>query len=61
VGEPDGKRPLRRPSSVWKDNIKIECQKLKCECVYWIDDEQQDSCEHGNEHLSSIKCVEFLD
>jgi hypothetical protein len=37
VGKPEGKRPLRRPSFIWEDNINCVCQNLKCECVDWID------------------------
>jgi len=28
VGKPDGKRPLGRPRPRWKDNIKIDLQKV---------------------------------
>jgi hypothetical protein len=28
VGKPEGKRPLRRPKSRWKDNIKMDLQKV---------------------------------
>jgi hypothetical protein len=48
VGKPEGKRPLRRPSCMWEDNIKFDCQKLKCECVDWIDVAQ-----HSNKTLVS--------
>jgi hypothetical protein len=28
VGKPEGKRPLGRPSLRWKDNIKMDLQKV---------------------------------
>jgi hypothetical protein len=28
VGKPGGKRPLRRSKHTWKDNIKIDIQKV---------------------------------
>jgi hypothetical protein len=28
VGKPEGKRPLRRPRRRWKDNIKMDLQKV---------------------------------
>jgi hypothetical protein len=28
VGKPEGKRPLGRPRRRWKDNIKMELQKV---------------------------------
>ena len=28
VGNPDGKRPLGRPRSRWKDNIKMDLQEV---------------------------------
>jgi hypothetical protein len=37
VGKTEGKRPLRRPSFIWEDNINFVCQNLKCECVDWSD------------------------
>jgi hypothetical protein len=32
VGKPEGKRPLRRPSLMWEDNIKIGLDGMD-----WID------------------------
>jgi hypothetical protein len=29
VGKPEGKRPLRRPRSRWKDNIKVDLQEVE--------------------------------
>ena len=28
VGEPEGKRPLRRPRHRWEDNIKMDLQEV---------------------------------
>ena len=28
VGDPEGKRPLRRPRHRWEDNIKMHLQKV---------------------------------
>jgi hypothetical protein len=28
VGKPEGKRPLGRPRSKWKDNIKMDLQEV---------------------------------
>jgi hypothetical protein len=28
VGKPKGKRPLERPKSRWKDNIKMDLQEM---------------------------------
>jgi hypothetical protein len=27
VGNPEGKRPLRRPKHRWVDNIKVDCRE----------------------------------
>jgi hypothetical protein len=32
----EGKRPLRRPSLIWKDNIKIDIREIGMEGVDWI-------------------------
>ena len=37
VGKPEGKRPLRRPKSRWKDNIKMDLQEVGCGCIDWIE------------------------
>ena len=36
VGKPKGKRPLGRPSRIWEDNIKMDCQKVRWG-MDWID------------------------
>jgi hypothetical protein len=36
VGKPDGKRPLRRPSSRLKDNIKIDFRETEWGGTGWI-------------------------
>ena len=30
VGKSEGKRPLERPRIRWKDNIKMDLQKVRC-------------------------------
>ena len=36
VGEPERKRPLRRPRRRWVDNIRIDLQEVGCGYVDWI-------------------------
>ena len=37
VGKPEGKKPLGRPRSRWKDNIKMDLQKVGCGFMHWIE------------------------
>jgi hypothetical protein len=37
VGRPEGKRPLGRPKRRWKDNVKIDLQKVGRGGMDWID------------------------
>jgi hypothetical protein len=37
VGNPEGKRPLRRPSRRWGDNIKIDIGEIGLYGIDWID------------------------
>ena len=37
MGKPEGKRPLRRPSCRWEDNIKMDLQEVGCGCMDWIE------------------------
>jgi len=37
VGKPEGKRPLGRLRRRWKDNIKIDLQKVGCGGMDWIE------------------------
>ena len=37
VGKPEGRRPLGRPRRRWKDNIKMDLQKVECEDIDWIE------------------------
>jgi hypothetical protein len=37
VGNPEGKRPLRRPRHRWGDNIKIDLMEIGWGCMDWID------------------------
>jgi hypothetical protein len=36
VGEPEGKRPLGRPSSRWEDSSETDLRKIGLEGVDWI-------------------------
>ena len=37
VGEPEGNRPLGRPSCRWEDNIKMDLQEVGCWSMDWIE------------------------
>jgi hypothetical protein len=37
VGKPEGKRPLGRPRRRWKNNIKMDLQKVGCGGMDWIE------------------------
>ena len=37
VGNPEGKRPLRRPRRRWEDNIKMDIQEVGCGGMDWIE------------------------
>jgi hypothetical protein len=37
LGEPEGKRPLGRPTRRWEDNIKMDLQAVECEGMDWIE------------------------
>jgi hypothetical protein len=55
LGKPDGKRPLRRLSRWWVDNIKMD---LHWSCLgYW---QVEGCCKHGNEPFGTIECWGFL-
>jgi hypothetical protein len=36
-GKPEEKRPLGRPRRRWKDNIKMDLQKLGCGDMAWME------------------------
>jgi hypothetical protein len=36
VGQPEGKRPLRRPKRGWEDNIKMDLKEILCQGVHCI-------------------------
>ena len=36
VGKPEGKRPFRRPSRRWEDNITMNLHDVGCEGMDWI-------------------------
>jgi len=66
VGKPEGKRPLRRPSCKWEDDIKMDLRE-KCDVGYRLDLPSSGQgavagiCDCGNELSGSIKRWEFLD
>jgi hypothetical protein len=37
IGKPEGKRPLRRPSRRWVDNIKVVLREIGWDGRDWID------------------------
>jgi hypothetical protein len=37
LGNPEGKRPLRRPRRSWVDNIKIDLREIGWDGMDWID------------------------
>ena len=37
VGKPEGRRPLGRSRSRWKDNINMDLQEVGCWSVDWIE------------------------
>jgi hypothetical protein len=50
------KRPLGTPRYKWEDNIRMDLWEIG-----WETGPVAESCEHGNECLSSIKIGEFLE
>ena len=36
VGKPEGKRPLRRPSRRWVDDIRMDLQEVGCGYMDWV-------------------------
>jgi len=36
VGNPEGRRPLRRPRRRWVDNIRMDLQEVGCGYMDWI-------------------------
>jgi hypothetical protein len=36
VGKSEGKRPLRRPSHRWEDNIRMDVREIRWEGVDWL-------------------------
>ena len=36
VGKPEGKRPPRRPTRRWVDNIRMDLQEVGCGYMDWI-------------------------
>jgi hypothetical protein len=65
VGKPEEKRQLGRPRRRWRDNNRMDLQKMGCEGMDWIglaqDRQVAGTCECGNKPSGSIKQGEFLD
>ena len=64
VGVPEGKRTFGRPRHRWEDNITMDLKWGGAwTCLIWlrIGTSGVGSREWVNEHLSSVKCGEFLD
>jgi len=66
VGRIEGKRPLRRHSRRWDDNIKMDLQEVGCGVMDWIDVAQDR--DRWRAFVSAVmklrvckKCEEFLD
>jgi hypothetical protein len=64
VVKSDGERPLGRPRHKWKDNIKMDLERL--DGGHRLDrsgsgwGQVVGSCEYSEEPSGSIKCGEFL-
>jgi hypothetical protein len=37
MGNPEGKRPLERPTRGWEDNIKMNLKEVGCGDMDWIE------------------------
>jgi hypothetical protein len=66
MGEPEGKRPLRRPRCRWEDNIRMDLQEVGCggsglDLAGSGPRQVAGTCECGNEPSGSTKRGEFLD
>jgi hypothetical protein len=66
VGNPEGKKPLRRSRRLWVDNIKMEVREIGWGCVYWIDLAQDRNKWRAVVNAvmnlrGSIKCWEILE
>ena len=45
TGKPTGKRPLRRPSRRWEDNIRMDLEEIGINAGKWVDSAQgRDYC-----------------
>ena len=40
TGKPKGKRPLRRPSRRWEDDIRMGLEEIGINAAYWVDSAQ---------------------
>jgi hypothetical protein len=58
-GRAEGERPLGRPWSRWKSNIRMYVREIVWEFVVWM--HLAGSCEHDNEPSGFIKVGEFLE
>jgi hypothetical protein len=64
VRKPKGKKPYRRPSCRWEDNIRMDLGEIGWESGLDAfgsgEGPVAGPCEHGNEPLSSTKGWNFL-
>ena len=37
VGKPEGKTPLGRPRRRWENNIKMDLEEMRRDCVDWME------------------------
>jgi len=66
VGKPEGKRPFRRPTCGWEDNIKMNLQEVGYGGMDWIelaqDRDRWRTLVNAVMNLrGSMKCREFRD
>jgi hypothetical protein len=60
VGEPEGKRELRRPRRRWVDNIKMDLREIgwyRLDRTGSVQGPAEGSCEHGDEPSGSLKLL----
>jgi len=61
VGNPEGKRPLRRSKHRWEDNIKIDLQEVEWRGMNWIELAQDKDNWRTLVNAAMIKIQEFLE
>ena len=61
MGNPEGKRPLRRSKHRWEDNIKIDLQEVEWRGMNWIELAQDKDNWRTLVNAAMIKIQEFLE